>query len=220
MAEAALYIVLLLNAIWYAMGFHAFYIRREVFGKVMVPVKEDRDNTAYRAIVESGRFMGGFNFALSALNIMLLLNIGGFESDGQWATLLIFNALAHGSQVAGNIPMAVQNRRGGRALAGLQGSDAADLCDRLCADGRKCWIGGFPTGLVVNRGAWIAHHNHADIDRLHHDFIVLIENLNAVLRQTDLRARFAPALLDDFGFDPQGVSRIDGLFPEQFVKAG
>ncbi len=113
MAEAALYIVLLLNAIWYAMGFHAFYIRREVFGKVMVPVKEDRDNTAYRAVVESGRFMGGFNFALSALNIMLLLNIGGFESDGQWATLLIFNALAHGSQFAGNIPMALQNRKGG-----------------------------------------------------------------------------------------------------------
>ncbi|MEM6476254.1 MAG: hypothetical protein AAF687_08825, partial [Pseudomonadota bacterium] len=33
--------------------------------------------------------------------------------DSQWATLLIFNALAHGSQFAGNIPMALRNRRGG-----------------------------------------------------------------------------------------------------------
>ncbi|MDJ0641382.1 MAG: hypothetical protein QNJ15_01065 [Erythrobacter sp.] len=108
----ALQILLLLNAIWYAMGFYAFYVRRNVFGKVLVPNREHRSNSAYEALVESGRFMGGFNFALSALNVMLLFNIGGFESGGQWATLLVFNALAHGSQFAGNIPMALENRRG------------------------------------------------------------------------------------------------------------
>jgi hypothetical protein len=109
----ALQVVLALNALWFAMGFHAFYLRREVFGKVVVPIKEDRENTAYEAVVESGRFMGGFNFALSALNIMLLLELGGFETDSQWAVLLAFNSLAHGSQFAGNIPMALANRRGG-----------------------------------------------------------------------------------------------------------
>ncbi|MEM7778866.1 MAG: hypothetical protein AAF697_00585 [Pseudomonadota bacterium] len=108
-----LQIILLLNAIWFAMGFHAFYIRRHVFGKVMVTNKADRDNSAYDVVVESGRFMGGFNFALCALDLMLLFNLGGFESDAQWGTLLVFNALAHGSQFAGNIPMALQNRRGG-----------------------------------------------------------------------------------------------------------
>ncbi|WP_164115744.1 hypothetical protein [Sphingorhabdus sp. Alg239-R122] len=104
--------VLVLNAIWFAMGFHAFYIRRRLFAKVVVPNRKHRDNSAYEAIIETGRFMGGFNLALSALNILLLLNVGGFDKDSQWATLLIFNAIAHGSQFAGNIPMALQNRRG------------------------------------------------------------------------------------------------------------
>lgn len=109
----ALTVLLALNAIWFAMAFDAFYRRRKIFGKVMVPIQADRDNSAYEALVESGRFMGGFNLALSAFNVMLVFNFGGFEADTQWATLLIFNALAHGSQFFGNVPMALQNRRGG-----------------------------------------------------------------------------------------------------------
>lgn len=109
----ALTVLLALNAIWFAMAFDAFYRRRKIFGKVMVPIQADRDNSAYDALVESGRFMGGFNLALSAFNVMLVFNFGGFETDTQWATLLIFNALAHGSQFFGNVPMALQNRRGG-----------------------------------------------------------------------------------------------------------
>ncbi len=110
---SAIQIVVLFNAIWFAMGFNAFYMRRRVFGKVMVPIKEDRANTAYEAFVESGRFMGGFNFALALLNIALVFNVGGFETDSHWAVLLAFNAVAHGSQFAGNIPMALENRKGG-----------------------------------------------------------------------------------------------------------
>lgn len=108
-------VLLLLNAIWFGMGFHAFYLRRRVFAKVVVPNKEDRANSAYEAVVETGRFMGGFNFALSLLNIFLVFNLGGFNQDSQWVVLLIFNALAHGSQFAGNIPMAQENR-GGKGL--------------------------------------------------------------------------------------------------------
>lgn len=109
----ALTVLLALNAIWFAMAFDAFYRRRTIFGKVMVPIQADRDNSAYDALVESGRFMGGFNLALSVFDVMLVFNFGGFETDTQWATLLIFNALAHGSQFFGNVPMALQNRRGG-----------------------------------------------------------------------------------------------------------
>ena len=61
----------LANAIWYGLGFVAFYLRRDVFAKVVVPIQADRNNSAYEAVIESGRFMGGFNFALSALNIAL-----------------------------------------------------------------------------------------------------------------------------------------------------
>jgi len=112
MIDLLLKTILILNAIWFGMGFYAFYLKRDIFGKVIVPKSEDRNNTAYEAVVESGRFMGGFNFALSALNLMLFFNLGGFEKGSQWAVLLIFNALAHGSQFAGNIPMALRNRQG------------------------------------------------------------------------------------------------------------
>ena len=108
-----LHALFLLNAIWFAMGFYAFYLRRQVFGKILVPNREDRENSAYEAVIESGRFMGGFNFALSLLNLALLFNLGGFETGNQWAVLLAFNGIAHGSQFAGNIPMALANRHGG-----------------------------------------------------------------------------------------------------------
>ena len=60
-------LILALNTIWFALAFHAFYIRRRVFAKVVVREKADRDNTAYEALIEQGRFMGGFNLAPSAL---------------------------------------------------------------------------------------------------------------------------------------------------------
>ena len=59
------------------------------------------------------RFLGGFNLAFSALNIFLVFNLVDFDKDIQWAILLFVNAIAHGTQFAGNVPMALQNRRGG-----------------------------------------------------------------------------------------------------------
>ncbi|MEM7189816.1 MAG: hypothetical protein AAF439_09410 [Pseudomonadota bacterium] len=106
-------VVLLLNTLWFAMGFYVFYFRRSVFAKVMVPNRDHRDNDAYAALIETGRFMGGFNLALSLFNLGLVFNLGGLNADSQWAIILIFNALAHVSQFAGNVPMALQNRRGG-----------------------------------------------------------------------------------------------------------
>lgn len=105
--------VLIANAIWFGMAFEAFYLRRRIFAKVMVPVREDRDNTAYGAVVESGKFLGGFNLASSLLNVGLVFNVGGFDRPEQWVLVLVFNAVAHGSQFWGNVPIALQNRKGG-----------------------------------------------------------------------------------------------------------
>ena len=113
MLEIMISITFLANTIWYGMGFVAFYIRREVFAKVIVPNREDRKGSAYAAVVESGRFMGGFNFALAILNLCLFLNIAGLETHAQFALMLAFNSLAHGSQFFGNVPMALNNRNGG-----------------------------------------------------------------------------------------------------------
>ena len=104
-------LILALNAIWFALGFHTFHIRRKVFAKLLVP-KEHRDTPVFETLAESGRFLGGFNFAFSVLNILLLLNLGDFDKDIQWAILLFTNAVAHGSQFAANVPIALQNRRG------------------------------------------------------------------------------------------------------------
>ena len=103
--------VLVLNAVWFAMGFHVFHLRRKVFAKVLVP-DEHRDTTVFEILTETGRFLGGFNIAFSALNVLLLLNIAAFDKDVQWAILLVVNAVAHGTQFAGNVPIALQNRRG------------------------------------------------------------------------------------------------------------
>lgn len=113
MLDIAISAVFLANTIWYAMGFVAFYLRRDVFANVLVPIREDRDNSAYAAVIESGRFMGGFNIALSVLNLCLFLNLAELNTAAQLALMLGFNAVAHGSQFFGNVPMALKNRAGG-----------------------------------------------------------------------------------------------------------
>lgn len=104
--------ILLVNTVWFAMGFHAFSIRHRIFAKIMVP-REHRDTPVFDILAESGRFLGGFNFAFAVFNILLLTNLDQFPSDAQRAILLFVFAIAHGSQFIFNVPIAIQNRRGG-----------------------------------------------------------------------------------------------------------
>jgi len=104
-------VVLILNALWFFGGFHVFLIRREIFAKIIVP-RAERDTPVFRTLVETGRFMGGFNFAFFVLNVLLLLNLDIFDNKQQWAILLFAIAVAHGSQFFGNVPIALQNLRG------------------------------------------------------------------------------------------------------------
>ncbi len=113
-------LTLILNALWFAGGFHLFWLRGKVFAKVVVP-KEHRETPVFEKLIRSGSFVGGFNFAFLVLNVLLLINLDEFDSGRQWAILLIANAVAHGSQFAGNVPIALENRRGKGAWQVLGG---------------------------------------------------------------------------------------------------
>ncbi len=113
-------VTLILNALWFAGGFHLFWLRGKVFAKVVVP-KEHRETPVFEKLIRSGSFVGGFNFAFLVLNVLLLFSLDEFDSGRQWAILLIANAVAHGSQFAGNVPIALENRRGKGAWQVLGG---------------------------------------------------------------------------------------------------
>lgn len=104
--------ILIANAIWFGLGFHLFSIRSDIFAKIMVP-KEHRDTPVFNVLCATGPFLGGFNFAFLALSLLLLLNTGLFPEEGQRAILLFVFALAHGSQFAANVPIALENRNAG-----------------------------------------------------------------------------------------------------------
>ena len=103
--------ILILNAIWFAMGFNVFSLRPKIFAKVVVP-REQRDTPVFDILIQSGRFVGGFNFAFALCNILLVTNLDVFATDAQRAILLLVFAVAHGSQFIFNVPVAIQNRRG------------------------------------------------------------------------------------------------------------
>ena len=104
-------LILVLNAIWFAMAFNVFALRGSIFAKLVIP-KEHRDTPVLDTLIMSGKFLGGFNLAFCILNILLVITPETFDKNLQWAILLIVNAIAHGTQFAYNVPVALENRRG------------------------------------------------------------------------------------------------------------
>jgi len=84
--------------------------------------REQRDTPVFGILAESGRFLGGFNFAFALLNILLLASLATFPSDEQRAILLFVFSVAHGSQFIFNVPVAIQNKRGGGIWQVLKGT--------------------------------------------------------------------------------------------------
>ena len=113
--------ILVLNIIWFVMGFNVFSLRPKIFAKVVIP-KEQRNTPVFDVLIHSGRFLGGFNFAFALCNILLLANLDVFPSDAQRAILLFVFAVAHGSQFIFNVPTAIQNRRGEGVWQVLKGT--------------------------------------------------------------------------------------------------
>lgn len=103
--------LLVANAIWFGLGFHLFALRGKVFAKILVP-KSNRDTPVFDVLIESGKFLGGFNFALCVVSIFVALQSSLFPEPAQRAVLCAFFAIAHGSQFAGNVRTALENRRG------------------------------------------------------------------------------------------------------------
>ncbi|MEO1436222.1 MAG: hypothetical protein AAFV80_11850 [Bacteroidota bacterium] len=104
-------LTLILNALWFAGGFHLFALRSTVFAKTLV-AKEHRDNPMFAMLIATGKFMGGFNFAFCVLNVLLLLFANTFPDPLQRAILFMVIGLAHGTQFAGNVPIAIANKKG------------------------------------------------------------------------------------------------------------
>jgi len=104
-------LILIANAIWFGLGFHLFALRGIVFAKILVP-KEHRDSPIFDMLIETGKFLGGFNFAFCALNVLLLIFPDVFAETNQRMILCLVFAIAHGSQFLGNVPIALANRKG------------------------------------------------------------------------------------------------------------
>ena len=113
-------ITLLANAIWYALGFYAFSIRNRAFARLLAP-SDQHDAPLFPVLVASGRFLGGLNLAFAVLNVALLSKPELFPEPAQRSIFLGVFALAHGTQFMFNIPIAVDNTRGGGVWPVLTG---------------------------------------------------------------------------------------------------
>lgn len=104
-------LILLANAIWFGMGFHLFALRNKIFAKILVP-RAHRETPVFDILAETGKFLGGFNFAFCVLNVLILINPSVFPEGAQRIILCVVFALAHGSQFISNVPIALDNRKG------------------------------------------------------------------------------------------------------------
>ena len=104
-------LILLGNAIWFGLGFHLFALRNKIFAKILVP-KGHRETPVFQTLAATGPFLGGFNFAFCALNVLILINTSVFPEGNQRIVLCLAFALAHGSQFFSNVPIALDNRKG------------------------------------------------------------------------------------------------------------
>ncbi len=104
-------ILLIANALWFGLGFHLFTLRNKAFAKILVPIAH-RETPVFEILVATGPFLGGFNFALCILNVLILLYPAVFPEGDQRLILCLFFALAHGSQFISNVPVALDNRKG------------------------------------------------------------------------------------------------------------
>ena len=103
-------LVLLLNVLWFGMGFWYFWIKRQAAAKLLIP-ESARSSPVFLTMTSALPFLGGMNFAFALLAAIPLLAQDLFISPPERGLLLIVFGVAHATQFIINIPVA---KRGGR----------------------------------------------------------------------------------------------------------
>lgn len=111
MSETVYWIVLVLNAAWFAAGFWYFTFKRYTAAKLFVP-RSARSSPLFDTLAAAIPFLGGMNLALCLLSVLLLICQGEFSSPVERAVLLTAFGVAHLTQFAVNVPRARQGRQG------------------------------------------------------------------------------------------------------------
>ncbi len=110
----ALNAVSLMNVLWFGAGAIYFGLTPASATKLLIS-RPARQSPLFKTVSASVRFLGGMNFAFAILSGVLLLNQGFFPEARQMALLTSVLALAHGTQFAANIPVAIAGRGQGES---------------------------------------------------------------------------------------------------------
>jgi hypothetical protein len=110
MADILYPLTLLANSLWFGSAFWYFALKRTTAAKLLIP-RSARSSPIFSTMEAALPFLGGMNLALSLLALMLLVQRGLFVAPAEQATLLVAFAVAHATQFAINVPVAL---RGGR----------------------------------------------------------------------------------------------------------
>src|SRR6266571_5467887 len=107
-------IVLLVNVLWFGAGAFYFGVTAASATKLLIP-RHARHSPLSKTVSASIRFLGGMNLAFAVLSGALLFNQALFPENRQVAVLTSILALAHGTQFAANVPVALEGHGRGDA---------------------------------------------------------------------------------------------------------
>jgi len=109
--EVDCYVIFICNTLWFAAAFYCFSLVPFTTIKKLIPLKGDQNTPAIQTLATAIRFLGGMNLAFSVLSGLAILSV--FQLTGDQLGLLAFVfSIAHGSQFAFNVPMALQEQQG------------------------------------------------------------------------------------------------------------
>ena len=107
--------VMVANLLWFGVAFCYFSLKPDTAAKLLIPPSA-RGSPLFKTVSASVRFLGGMNFAF-ALFAALLLAFGGlFPEPRQLALFAVVFSVAHASQFAFNVPVALGGGRQGESF--------------------------------------------------------------------------------------------------------